>query len=189
MSTTGIDLTILCICGQPATSPYHGDGPHQHRWLPTVRSPREDQEVKKGNRLGHYSLVDYRIVAAPPPAIGTDPLIAVPGNAVWRVQSLQAQLTTDAVNAARVPHLVIQDSEGRSVFNFPAPGPQPQNLVQQYSAGATVVTVQNDGAVVVVLPSPVKLLQGWKLGFKTTALDAGDQWANVVLYIKEWLYF
>jgi hypothetical protein len=113
----------------------------------------------------------------------------VPAQARWRVQALQAQLLTGAVAGNRIPHLVITDGQGNSVYNFPAPNNQIAASTVQYSAGTTIVTTNFDNASVLVLPYPVKLLGNWTIASLTTGLLAGDQWSNICLYVKEWLQF
>jgi len=189
MSTVNIDGSIMCACGQPQTAPVHGPGGHQYAPIRGVDQIRDDQHADKGRRKGHNAIVDYRVITLPKPAAGADFSAKVPSPARWRVQCLQAQLLTDAVAVNRVPHLVITDGQGNSVYNFPSPSNQVASTTAQYSAGTTVVSTQFDGAVVWVLPYPMKLLQGWTIGSLTTALDPGDQWSNIVLHVKEWLYF
>ena len=189
MSSAPLELT-LCICGQLPTAPVHSQ-PSGHkytadRWL---GAGRDDQSIDRGRRPGHYTVSDYRVISIPAPAPGVDVVAVVPTPSQWRVQCLQAQLITSAVIANRVPHLIIKDQLGNYVYNFPAPTNQVASSTMQYSAGTTTVAAQFDNASVLVLPFPVKLLQGWSVGFLTTALQAADQWSNAALYVKEWLEF
>lgn len=189
MSPQGLNLVILCVCGQPEEA--HGYGKSKHSYIPDRGVPplRDDQRPKKAPRHGHYALKEYRNITQKAPLPGVDIKATVPGAARWRVQCLQAQLTTSAVVANRVPHLVITDGQGNSLYNFPSSSNQLAGSTVQYSAGTTVVSLSFDSATVMVLPFPVKLLQGWTIGFVTTALDAGDQWSNLALHVKEWLNF
>lgn len=189
MSSMAINLTVLCVCGQPANAAIHGDGHGQHRYIARPSPVRDDQEYFSRDRKNHYAVMEYRVTQIAQPAAGVDVLAVCPQPAMWEIHSLQAQLTTDAVVANRTPHLVVMDGVGNYTYNAPAPGAQTATQTWQYSAGSTVVVWSNDSAVVLVLPYPTILLPGWKVGFKTSALDAGDQWSNVVIKVKEWLYF
>lgn len=189
MGTVNVNLSIMCACGQPENAPVHGPGGHQYKPIRGMDQVRDDQHSEASPRKGHNAIVEYRVITLAKPAAGADFLAKVPTPAQWRVQCMAAQLTTSAAIANRVPHLVITDGQGNTVYNFPPPGNQVQGTVGIYSAGTTVVSAQVDGATVWVLPFPMKLLQGWTIGSLTTAIDAGDQWANVVLHVKEWLYF
>jgi hypothetical protein len=187
---TTLNLAVLCICGAPESSPVHQDASgHAFRPLRAADQIRDDQYAERNTRPGHYAVADYRVVQIPNPAAGADWLATVPATARWRIACLQAQLVTSAVVANRVPHLVITDGQGHSVYNFPAPSNQIASTTVQYSAGTTIVTTQFDNASVLVMPYPVKLLQTWTIGTVTTAKDVGDQWSNIFLYIKEWLQF
>jgi hypothetical protein len=189
MGSVNIDLSILCVCGQPGNAPVHQGGGHAYQPVRGAGQRRDDQRTEDGPRPGHYALSEQRIITVGAPAAGADWSATVPTPARWRVNALQAQLTTGAAGGNRVPHLVITDGQGHSVYNFPSTANQLANSTAQYSAGATVMTAQFDNAQVLVLPYPLKLLQTWTIGTLTTGIQAGDQWSNIVLYVKEWLDF
>ena len=189
MSTTSVDLTIVCICGQPQSAPVHQGGGHKYQAMRGADQTRDDQDARGGRRGGHYALAEYRVIALAQPVAGADWVATVPATAIWRVQCLQAQFTTSAAVQNRVPHLQITDGQGHSVYNFPSPSNQVAGSVLQYSAGTTIVTTQFDNTQVLVLPYPMKLLQNWTIQSLTTGIQAADQWANVVLHVKEWLLF
>jgi len=187
MSTGAVDLTILCMCGQPASGSNHGPGGHKFTPMRGRDQIRDDQDPERNTRDGHYALREYRTIAIPSPNAGQDWTATIPAVARWRVKCLQAQLVTSAAAFNRVPHLVISDALGNSVFNFPAITNQVASTTVQYSAGVGIVSVQFDNAVVWVLPYETHLLQGWKIGTLTTLLQAGDQWSNIALIVEEWL--
>jgi hypothetical protein len=187
---TAIYIGILCACGAPESADVHRD-PNGHAFRPTRAADqiRDDQYAERNTRPGHYAVADLRVISIPKPGVGADWTATVPATARWRIACLQAQLITSAVAVNRVPHVVLTDGQGHSVYNFPATTNQVASSTVQYSAGTTIVTTQFDNASVLVLPYPVKLLQGWTIGTVTTALDGGDQWSNIFLYVKEWLQF
>jgi len=150
---------------------------------------RDDQVAERTQRPGHYLLLQQRVVLLPSPAAGVDAVATVPATAQWELISLQAQLVTSAAVANRVPHLVLTDGQGHSLFNFPAANNQLAGVTKQYSGGVADVAADFDNAAALVLPYGLKLLQGWTVGFATTALDVADQWSKFNLLVKEWLSF
>lgn len=189
MSTVQVDLTILCLCGQPASADVHQGSGHAfkpHRGRDQIR---DDQLPLEITRSGHYRINEYRAINIAQPAAGADVVATVPATVVWEVKALQFQLTTSVAVANRIPHLVIKDSLGLPVYNFPAIQNQQAGSVYQYSAGISGVAVAFDNAVTWVLPYVSRLLQNWTIGTLTTGIQAGDQWANVNLLVEEWLSF
>lgn len=184
-----MDWTVLCICGKPASA--HGPGLSDHPYVPPSHfAPIGDTQGRdRTERPGHYTVMQSRIVTVLAPAVGVDPVVVVPGTVRWEIQNLQVQLTTDAVVANRIPHLVITDGQGNNCFNSPTLQNQIAGSTMQYTAGVGVVAAAFDNAVILPLPYPTHLNQGWTIGFKTTGLDGGDQWSKFSLLVKEWLSF
>jgi hypothetical protein len=166
-----------------------GVGVDQHHERGHNFTVRDDQGVDRGNRAGHYEVIQYRVIPLAAPAVGTDIVITVPPTSNWRIEAFQAQLVTSAVVANRVPHLFVDDGQGHSMYNFPSTGNQVAATTVQYSAGPAIVAVTFDNAQTFVIPAHLLLLNSWRIGFKTTALDVGDQWSNVNVLVKEWLQF
>jgi|SRR5579872_2964193 len=184
-----INLT-LCICGLPESA--HGPGKSTHPYTPPSwqQGTRDTQKAGESERDGHYTLKEQRVVTIAKPAAGVDVVATVPANARWKVWSMFATLVTDAVVNNRVPHVVITDGPlNDTVHNVPANNNQVAGATVNYSAGAGVFGVSFDNAVVMVLPVELDLLQKWTIGFKTTNLDAGDQWSALALVVTETLYF
>jgi len=189
MGTIAIGISI-CACGEPAASPVHG--PNGHQYVPDhiAETLRPTQTYKPNYQRGRYQVKESRIVTTAKPAAGVDVKATVPGATKWKVWSLRASLTTSAIAANRVPHLQITDGpNGHVVTDFPAGNNQLAASTINYAAGAGVVAANFDNTLVFVLPVDVVLLQGWTLGFATTALDAGDQWTALALLVTETLYF
>jgi hypothetical protein len=182
-----MDLILCAVCGFQE-QPHHGNA-LGHSYAPARWTMRDDQVRQKSERPTHYNIKQYRIVPIVKPAVGIDAIAKVPVTTRWRCYGLAAQLTTSAVIVNRVPHLIIKDDQGNVVYNFPSGGNQVASTVGIYSAGMATVAAAFDGATVLVLPIDFQLLQNWSIGFLTTALDAGDQWSNFALLVKEWLTF
>jgi hypothetical protein len=120
-------------------------------------------------------------------AAGADFTTTVPAGARWTLQSIQAQLTASVAGGNRVPHLVITDGAGNSVYNAPANGNIIASQVAQISAGPGVASMNFDNTYLIPLPSGMQLLQGWIIKSLTTGIQAADQWANIWLNVMEWL--
>jgi hypothetical protein len=174
-------LDLVCaVCGVALHKHEHAG----HRFM-----IRDDQIAETTVRHGHYAIVEHRSILLAKPAAGVDAIAVVPGAARWEVLNLSALLTASAVVANRVPHVIIDDGQGNQSYNFPAGGNQLAGSAVQYSAASDTVAASFDGAISLVLPYPCHLSQGWRVGFKTTALDPGDQWTGFCLIVKEWLNF
>jgi hypothetical protein len=173
-------LLVCAVCGVPVDKHIGQD----HGFM-----IRDDQGIDRSDRPGHYKLIEYRVVTIPAPAAGADPVIVVPANSNWRVESLSTSLVTDAVVANRVPHLVFDDGQGHVLFNTPFANNQIAASTVQYSAGASIVASSFDNAITACYPQHMLLLQGWRARMLTTALDAGDQWSAVTVLVKEWIQF
>ena len=189
MASQVLELDILCACGQPKGHPVHQGAGHAfipHRGRDQVR---DDQTPETVNRWGHSTIKEYRVVTSAAPAVSTDLSIQVPQSFRWRVQSLQATLVASAAAGNRIPHLVVKDSLGNVVYNYPSPGPQVAGATVIYSAGVGVVSASNDGATVLCLPISTHLLERYTIGFVTSALQAGDQWSAMALLVKEWIQY
>lgn len=182
-----MDLILCAICGVGETQ--HQGGALGHSWSPAIWSIRDDQQIEKTARPTHYALKNYRIIPQPQPAAGVDAIAKVPPTNRWRVFSLAATLTTSAAIFDRVPHLIIKDDQGNTVYNFPSFGNQVAGTTGIYSAGLATVAASFDGATQLVLPIDYKLLQNWSIGFATTNLQPADQWTGFALLVKEWLNF
>jgi hypothetical protein len=150
---------------------------------------RDDQQFVPKKGTPHYALKDRRVVLLAKPLAGVDWIAAVPANTRWRVDHFQAQFVTSAAAGNRVPHLVVTDGQGNRLYNVPAPANQIAAQTLQYSGATDSVSANFDNAVVLMLPQPLKLLQGWTLQMVTSGLDVADQWSNVNLLVKEWLAF
>lgn len=174
-------IELICgVCGVPVD---------KHQGMGHKFAVRDDQLRAPTDRSTHYAIVEHRAIGIAQPLPGVDVVATVPATTRWRVQCLQAQLTTSVIAANRVVHLVITDGQGNQVYNFPAPGNHIAATTVQYSAAPESIQASFDNATVLCLPEPTHLLQGWTIGFSTTAKDAGDQWSKFNLIVKEWLNF
>lgn len=128
-----------------------------------------------------------RPVTVPNPAVGADWRHTGPGQGVQRVVALRALLTASAAVANRLVSLVLSD--GTDDF---AASP----LTTAVTAGLAVPVstfpgAQAGGALTTVLTAAAPtdgwmLLPGWSIRAATTALDVGDQWSAIRLWVVEY---
>lgn len=185
-----MSTTLVCVCGLAGAQ--HGPGLTDHppvyeQW---AQGLRDTQRLKLGIRPGHYSIKEQRIFVGAKPAAGVDIKASVPQAGRWKVWGLTASLTTSAVVANRVPHLQITDGPAGDVaYDVPSAQNQIATQTVKYSGVASGVAQSFDNTNVLVLPVEIDLLGNWTVGFKTTALDVGDQWTALTLLVTETLYF
>jgi hypothetical protein len=127
-----------------------------------------------------------RVYPLASPGVGVDWAVTVPGGVRWNVQSLLATLTTSAVVANRLALLRISD--GSTIHTrLPANAAVVASSTNYFSwviggqeyAPASMVTYQT-------LPFPNYWLpSGWVISSSTVAIDVGDQWSGLVLYVLE----
>ncbi len=129
---------------------------------------------------GHLALIPV-----PQPAAGADWTIRPPVGARWRVLGGSAKLVTSAAIANRQVYLAVS-YDGLELFRIAAAAVQ--------AAGATVVyelipgltlTTAIGGFQPVFLPLTALLDPRMVLASVTGAIDVGDQWSGVVLFLEE----
>lgn len=127
-----------------------------------------------------------RVVQVPKPALGADWSTTVPAGKTWGIRLARATLTCSAAAATRVPSLDLSD--GTTTF---AAIPPVETLVASDVASLTwlesvsyVLNVTPSKYLVQPIPA-LTLWPGYTIASLTTALDAGDQWSGVVLYVIE----
>lgn len=125
-----------------------------------------------------------RLVLRPAaPAAGADWSLTVPAGHQYRIRSVHWVLATSAAVANRVADLVIGDGHG--TFAQPcAFAAQAASLTQHYtffpeSGGDNSGNGQTAG-----MPT-VTLEPGWTIGSSTQAIDAGDQFSGIAVYVED----
>ena len=185
MGAPTLNLEVVTVV-QPAEQ-------HQaeHAWLCQIAAQlRDTQELLRGRRPGHYAIREPRIVYSAVPAAGSDVFLTVPGTTRWKVWGLQATLVTSAAVANRVPHLEIWDpGDVHTAYDVPGLNNQTAGTTVAYSGVPGGTFGFFDNTQVMPLPVEMDLLQGWSIGFETTALQAGDQWTALSMLVTETLYF
>lgn len=122
----------------------------------------------------------YKIVNVPDPVAGEEWTLTVPGDQIWRIESLVARLVTSAVVANR--RAVLRADDQQDVW-YAALATADQAASQTMRYGAFAGASPNGLAGVmgtIALPtSGLVLLPGYRLFTVTANLDAGDQWSQV----------
>lgn len=128
-----------------------------------------------------------RLVTVTQPAAGADWRHTAPGQGIQRVVAARALLTASAAAANRLVSLVLSDGTDDYAI-------APTTTAITATLAVPVSTfpgAQAGGAVTTALtaPSPSDgwmLLPGWSLRTVTAALDAGDQWSAIRLWVVEY---
>jgi hypothetical protein len=129
-------------------------------------------------------------IAGNVPAAGADPVLPLPGPAVYRLIALDGVLTTNAVVAARTPLLTIS-VDGVTVFRASSSFDQPAGTVRGHTFSAGASHAPGTGVVMGLGHLPVDLRLNQSSGsvvptLTTNGLQAGDQWAGLNLLVEEW---
>lgn len=136
------------------------------------------------------------------PAAGSDIKIVVPGGVMWRLISLRAKLTTSSAVANRLVGFQLDDGNpgytaspayetDQDTTNLAASSNRVFELITAHAANleTNVLISGNVSATRFFVPEFVilqmGLLPGHRLLSKTTAIDVGDQWSNVQLFVEE----
>lgn len=128
----------------------------------------------------------WRTIPIDQPAVGVDFVITPPGGVIWRVISMVARLVTSAVVANRLGVFVADNTE-RAWWKGSAGAFETASSTIDYALH-TGVSSPSTGGSVFYIPVPVQgllLRPSNRLRSTVTALDVGDQWANIMLLVEE----
>lgn len=97
------------------------------------------------------------------------------------LQAIRARLACSAVVANRFIHFRITDPSGNIVYQTPGPTAQGAGQTITYNCipGTPYSSADTSNFIVPIPEIPVGV--GWVISSLTSALDAGDQWSNLVL--------
>lgn len=120
------------------------------------------------------------------PAAGVEWSAAVPAGMLWQVLAIQAQLVTSAVVANRNVGLSLALG-GVNVGRIGSQASQPASQTGIYSwlGGHGAITLNNLASGATAPFPPIPLAAGMTIASVTLAIDAGDQWSGVALYVAE----
>ena len=137
-----------------------------------------------GDRLSGVRPWRRTIQAVPvaAPAAGADWSITVPGAELWRVLAIYGELTSDANVANRDVQLVVT-LNGATIMNLPYNSHQTAGSTNTYTWAPYVDSRSPNTRHITALPE-LRLLPGATIAAATGSIQAGDQWANVVIYAE-----
>ncbi len=119
------------------------------------------------------------------PAAGAEIVVTVPGRAVWEIMAVRYNLVADATVTTRQPHLDMDD--GENIFaTVPAVTGTAATFNFTYVAYQGAVSDDVFGTSLSnPLPIGLVMLPGWRVLTRTVNLQAGDNYAAPVLYVRE----
>lgn len=121
------------------------------------------------------------------PAAGADLTFTASFNQKLTITSINAQFVTSAAVATRIVELIVDDG-ANVMFRIGASITQAAGLTVAYtmaSLGTATATVATDAQI--NLPPGLQLAPGWRIRTNTAAIQAGDQWSNIILNAEEWI--
>ena len=127
-----------------------------------------------------------RVVPQAAPAAGSEFVVASGGGTYWRLISLRFILTTDANAANRIVTLLADDNSD-AFWQNGISGAQVATTAQAYSV---TTGANNFGAGAAIRPigwpdAGLWLYPGWRLRSLTEAIQAGDQYSDIVALVEE----
>lgn len=135
--------------------------------------------------IGDLAPVVADAIRLPQPAPGADFAFVVPGNQVWQVVSVTAQLVTSAAVANRRPSLVVDDQTTTFArMNSGIVSAASLTTVWSWIADYDLETGAAGSAVTDPYPSGMVLPAGHRLRSVTALIDAADQWSSVVAWVR-----
>ena len=141
-------------------------------------------------RYGLEQILLQRLVRQVPianPGAGADFGVTVPSGSTWDLLSLTMLLATSAVVADRLDQIIIKDQDGTVQIIVYVGQSQPASEAVRHVYSTGFGTTSTSIVLVQSLPSPPAILrEGWSLHSLTGNLDAGDQYTQVMLTVREW---
>jgi hypothetical protein len=115
------------------------------------------------------------------PAAGAEISVPVPAGVNWILRSVSYSLTTSAVVANRLSHLVLDD--GANIFWEGVSGSaEAASLTERYSWTAGISAQSDAGNVIQgAIPTECRMRPGWRVRTVTSALDLGDQYSSAII--------
>lgn len=139
------------------------------------------------------------IIVTQAPAAGADIAITVPANKRWSLRAFGGRFVSSAVVANRNVFVEIDNGAGLILFIVGQVFTVPASTNTRFYTGpgcfydmptANPVGVNVGGGIGVAQPMKVfpqlDLVAGWRITTATLAIDAGDQWSQVVCLVEEW---
>lgn len=121
-------------------------------------------------------------------AAGSDLSFQVPNGVLWNVVSMTAKFTASAAVASRVINFQVKDQGGAIVYQYAvATVTASQNGTFTFSEDVvTPATFATGGNFLEPMPS-TWLPPLWTFGTSTTAIDTGDTWTLMNVWVQSYL--
>jgi len=146
--------------------------------------------------LDVLSVTDYdakerypRIVIGDDPAAGVEISVTVPGGRFWEILAVTLTLVTDATAANRRPTLLIDDGTTVALRSL-SRADQTASITGRLCWADFGNTVGTTGGTEqqVSLPAGLVVAPGWRIRSSTDLLQAGDNYAAPLLWVREIAY-
>lgn len=125
----------------------------------------------------------FRQVLAPAaPAAGAELTVTVPGDRAWRILTGVFTYTASATVANRNPHLALLDGDGNPLGEFNSGTAQTAGQIVTYTVAAAYTW---SGAGTNISIPDLVIYPGFKFGFHSDTMQAGDQISGVRLLVEE----
>ena len=125
-----------------------------------------------------------RIIIVPNPAPGADWSYAQSGPSFLLFHCAVSVLATSATVATRIARFQLKYT-GVICGQFAAASTQLASLTNTYSLHPSAISSGDAATVYAPLPADLILRDGMSIGSNTTALQAGDQWSAIALFVEE----
>ena len=128
------------------------------------------------------------VVNVPDPLLGADWAYIMPVRTRWALRSVQALLTTSVVVADRIPELQIIMA-GFMALRRTARALIPGNSALYFGwyVGGGAPAIAGQTAIGASMPERYLLNDNSEFQTQTVALDAGDQWSEIMIVAEEWI--
>ena len=133
-----------------------------------------------------YTRVDPFALPVAKVAAGADLSFQVPNGLIWNVVSVTAKFTASAAVANRVISFNLKDQNGTLVYTYALPtltANQSQTLTFSEDVVSVPASFTNGGTSLVPFPD-TWFSSLWTFSTSTAAIDAGDQWSAVGVWVQ-----
>jgi hypothetical protein len=130
---------------------------------------------------------NFQISTLGTPAAGVDFSQQVAAGEQWILRGLHAQLVTSAAAANRVPHFQVTDGAGNIAVDVSSLVNQAASLTFNYGAFNGGQNQSFDSLVQMPLPFELRCQPGYIIKSLTTAIQAADQWSQIIMTTERFI--
>jgi hypothetical protein len=133
---------------------------------------------------GHGAVIEF---IPPLPLPGTEHLIAVQNNTIWRVVALGVAFSTSAAAGNRSPQFYFEAPDGHAVYITPPTASVPPSTLATFFLAPGVDTQVSGEWYQYPIPADFLLTANWKITTVTANRQTTDQWSNMYLEVEQWV--